>query len=54
MCEIICWAVLWLLIGIEVAGIGYMVFSGQAEIHETDFDVAEADLIEPRAQSARR
>ena len=47
------WGILVCLIAIEVAGIGYMIVYRPAPVYETDFDVAEADLAELRAESRR-
>jgi hypothetical protein len=51
--EIIIWAILWFLVSIEVAGLGYMICSRQEPIYETDLNVVEADLAELRAASRR-
>lgn len=50
--ELMIWCVLWLLISVEVAGIGFLIFSGQASCPESEALLAHADEAQ-RAEAAR-
>lgn len=49
--EMICWAILALLVAILVAGTGFLLFSGQASSAESDRLQAEADEEQRRLRA---
>ncbi len=43
MLEIVIWGILWILIGIEVAGIGYLILSARPVHAESELLISQFD-----------